>query len=140
MSSKIINSPHYAEFSTPEYKEEWINEISSKNNAVCLEFFEGVMFVGFIILYLEDNENFIREFQVTKDYQKNGKTFRKMIDLTIPYTNKEKLYTGVIFDENNEAQRTFKAFGANIVKGKYQITYDILMKVLNMQDIKLNKE
>ncbi len=140
LSSKIINNPNYAEFSTSEYKDKWIDEISLKDNAFCLEFYEEMKLVGFIIFYLEENENFVRQFQIIKDYQGDGKTFRKMIELFLPHTNKENLYTGIIFDENNQAQKAFKSLGTNIVNGKYQVSYNIIMKSFELKDNKINKE
>lgn len=133
LSPKMIKSNHYSELSTPEYKEKWIDEIKNKENAVYLEFFDDSNFVGFTIIYLNPDENFVREFQIIKEYQDDGKSFKEMVRLALPSTNKNNIYTGIIFDDNNGAKNAFRSLGVGMRGGKYQVTYDMLVKMLDRQ-------
>ena len=131
LPNTVLNSKNYSELSTSNYKEEWINEIINEENGICLIYSNGERFVGFVIIYLRESENFIREFQILKEFQDDGKTFYEMIKLALPFTDTSKIYTGIIYEENRSAIKSFKNLGVGIIKGKYQIKYDLLKKMLD---------
>lgn len=118
-------------------KDNWINTIKNNDNLKCFEFYNEKGFVGYILIEFMNDENYISEFQIMGEYQRDGRTFKEMIMLVLPYTNKEKKYSGRIMSNNNHAKAAFKSLGALVDNGKYVIKYDRLVKFLN-QELKLD--
>jgi hypothetical protein len=120
-----------------EYRSKWVNEIMEEPNKLVSMFYEGEALVGYIMIYEKEEENYIREFEIIKEYQDDGKTFRGMISLILPYTNKEKLYTGKILQYNDSAKVAFFTVGAIHNKGLYVCPYDRLVAMLEIDPSEL---
>ena len=114
-------------------KEEMAKELVQSNNLLCSMFYDNGKLIGYIIMYLREDENFIREFEIVKEYQHDGKTFINMIKMALPYTDIRKKYTGIIYNDNYNAKMAFKRVGALIKDKKYVCTYDNLIKCLNVE-------
>ena len=126
--------------SNDNYKEQWINEIKNNPQLLCSMFFDNNVLIGYIIIFLNSDENYIRDFEIVKDYQSNGHTFKEMVKMVLPYTNKDKLYTGRILPFNEHAKSVFIRIGALINDGKYVCPYNRLIKVIDMDKEELNKK
>ena len=97
----------------PDNKQEmnpWIDEIITEPDILYSMFYDNDKLAGYIIIYLRETENYIREFEIAKEYQNNGTTFKDMIKETIHYTNTD---------------------GAIAVDGKYSVPADRLIKLLD---------
>ncbi len=112
-------------------KEDWIDLTKKDNNLLCFEFFNEEEFVGYVLISMLENENFVSAFEIMKKYQSDGKTFKEMIRMLLPYTNTKNIYTGIIFNENHHAQIAFKSIGAIPDKNKYKVSYDRLNEFLD---------
>ncbi len=120
-----------------EYKSKWVNEILNEPNKLVSTFYEGNTLVGYIIIFEKEEENYVREFEIIKEYQDDGKSFRGMISQILPYTNKDKLYTGRILQYNDSAKVAFFTVGAIHDKGKYVCPYDRLVAILEIDPEKM---
>ena len=110
----------------------WIDEIIQEPNIFYSMLYDNDKLAGYMIIYLREKENYIREFEIAKEYQNNGVTFKELIKETLPYTDSDKIYTGRILGHNEEAKGVFRRIGAIVVDGKYQVTYDRLMKMIDL--------
>ena len=118
----------------PDDKQEmnhWIDEIITEPDVLYSMFYDNDKLAGYIIIYLRETENYIREFEIAKEYQNNGTTFKDMIKETIHYTNTDNMFTGIILPNNEEAKGVFRRIGAIAVDGKYSVPADRLIKLLD---------
>ena len=121
-------------------KEEWINEIKSFSNTNYYLFYDNNYLIGYIIIYPKDDSNYIREFEIIKNYQNDGKTFIDMIRMTLPYTDTNKAYEGRILSYNDTAKMSFKRVGALVNNGMFVCTYDRLIKMLHTDTTMFRKK
>lgn len=124
--------------SKKSHKENWIKDIISNPKLLCSMFYDNNILIGYIIFSLEEKENYVREFEIIKEYQNDGKTFKEMIKKALPYTNINNLYTGRILSFNEDAKKTFKGIGTFLHQGKYVCPYNRLIKFLDMDTRNLN--
>ena len=128
----------YAEnlFEGAEKKEmnPWIDEIIAEPDILYSLFYsESEKLAGYIIIYLREKENYVREFEVNKEFQNDGVTFKYMIRETLPNTNTDNVFTGRILPHNDEAKGAFKRMGALGKEGIYEVTAERIMKSLELE-------
>lgn len=114
-----------------ENKKIWINNIKDNNQLFCAEYFEENEFVGYIMIVLYEKENYVQEFEIVKKFQGDGKSFKNMVKLILPFTNTKNVYTGLIYDYNHHAKKVFKSIGAVPDHNKYVVDYDRLVRFVD---------
>ena len=125
-----IDEDDYSHVRTLNYKNTWINDIKNNNRLICAEYYDGSTLVGYILVSLNDEYNYIIDFQITRNYQGDGVTFKEMIKLLLPFTNTNKKYVGKILTYNSHARNSFKSIGALSKNGMYEVTYSKLVEYL----------
>ena len=128
----------YAEnlFEGAEKKEmnPWIDEIIAEPNIMYSMYYsESGTLAGYIVLYLRENENYVREFEINKKFQNDGVTFKYMVKELIPHVEQDKKFTGRILPHNEEAKGVFKRFGAMVKDGVYEATPEMILKCLALE-------
>lgn len=113
-----------------EFKDEWINNILKNNSLICIICLEQKYLIGFALLTLNQEENYINEFHILEQNQRDGKTFRAMAQGIFKVSQPNKDFTGRIWTENYNAQKVFKSMGALPVKEKYHLKYEKLKEWL----------
>lgn len=127
----------YSFLRTQEYKNKWINDVKKNNDLICVACVVNGFLIGFLLLILKKEENYIREFHIAKNYQKDGKTFRMIVEKTFQISQVNKDFTGRIWSDNNEAKRIFRSMGAFLSDGKYVASYDNVRRWIENKPIKL---
>lgn len=116
----------YASILTEKYREKWIsNTLENDINKIVL-FYEGDSLIGYIVGEEQEKENFIRDFQIVKAYQKDGHTFKNMIIEGVKCFNLSKEFSGDIWMFNSHSREVFKHIGATFDDGKYRLSYEKL--------------
>lgn len=113
----------FKNISSPEYKQKWTNYVRENNNLICIAVVNDGYLIGFTLLILEENENYISDFYIAKEYQHDGQTFRALIENTFKIARPNTNFTGRIWNENTEAKTVFQSLGARIKDGKYVVSY-----------------
>ena len=116
------------EYSTIEYKNNWINYVINRDNLLCFKYYDDNKLIGFIVLRLLEEETYISDFNIIEEYQDDGYTFKEMIKLAFPKCPVNKKITGRILAENHNARLTFSSLGAVLRNKKFVISYEQLRK------------
>ena len=98
---------------------------------LCVECIENNYLIGFALLTLKEDENYINEFHIMKERQHDGFTFREMIKVIIQKSQAGKDFTGRIWTENYDAKKIFHSMGALPDGEKYRLSYDKAVKWAN---------
>ena len=122
---------HYKFIMDEDYRNKWINEIINEPNLLCCKYYNEKELIGYIIIFLKEKENYIREFEIISKYQNDGTTFKEMVKLALPFTNIQNNYTGKILHYNIDAKSAFRSLGALPKDGKYFASYDTINKMMN---------
>ena len=125
-----IDEDDYSQVRTLNYKNTWINDLKNNDRLLCALYYDESTFVGYILISLNEDLNYIIDFQITKNYQGDGITFKQMIKLVLPFTNTNKKYAGKIITYNSHARNSFKSIGALPRNGMYEVTYSKLIGYL----------
>lgn len=108
---------------TEEYKDKWIRAILDNNLLLCFECVESNNLIGFALLTLNENENYINEMHIIEQRQQDGITFRSLVNSIFQKAQVDKDFTGRIWRDNYNAKRIFKSMGAIPIEDKYRISY-----------------
>lgn len=128
---KNITSMKLKNMETDNYKKEWIKSILENDKLLCIECVESNYLIAFALLEFNENENYIREMHIVDTHQKDGITFKKLVETIFNHAQVGKDFTGRIFEENYNAKKVFKSMGALLVNGKYQLSYQKTQEWMN---------
>lgn len=108
---------------TNDYKNYWIDNILSNDNLKVISFYDNNVFIGYLIV-IEEDDIFIHEFQLIKEYQGDGKSFRYVVKTVLDLYNNGKIFHGRIWKSNLKAMIVFRTMGAIInEKDEFELTY-----------------
>jgi len=132
LNSVISYSNTYGNLKTSEYKDKWKRYVKETENLICTAAILNGYLIGFSLMVLDDDENYISDFYIDQKHQNDGQTFRFLIENTFKVANPNKIFSGRIWSENKDAQNTFLKIGATFKEGKYYATYEKIKEwVLN---------
>jgi hypothetical protein len=106
------------------YKEKWTKYIKENNKLVCTIAVSNGYLIGFLLLSLEENENYISDFYIANEYQNDGNTFKFLVENAFKIAKPNKMFTGRIWMENTNAKNTFLNMGAILKNGIYSAPYE----------------
>lgn len=112
----------YASILTPEYRENWINEVINDDNIIVFIYSVDSNIMAFICIKVSEKENFVKDFQIVGSYQHDGQTFKNMIVDAIKHLDLSKEFTGEIWMLNNHSRDVFKHLGAKFEDGKFRLS------------------
>ena len=113
---------------TDEFQDEWINLYKDKPNIKLLLFHENEKIISYIIVEEKEKDNYIHEFQISKEYQKDGHTFKKMIIEGIKFIDPTKDFTGNIWINNRHSNEVFKHLGVKFDGKDFRMSGKMLME------------
>lgn len=113
------------------HKEDWIYDIQSNDSLVSILCVDNGRLVGFILLALLPEENYINEFHICRDYQNDGVTFKELMKACFNIAQPGKKFGGRIWKENHETKSLFLKLGAKGENGKYTLEYDKAQEIFN---------
>ena len=131
MGTMAENSQSYKGIFTDEFKKNWINKLKTNENEKVLLVYDDSKLAAFVIVLELENETFIQDFHIKKEYQGDGKTFRFIISEGAKNVDITKELTGDIWIVNGHSRDVFKHIGARFEDGKFRLKFDVLAKWLS---------
>lgn len=116
---------------TLKHKEQWMNAIKENNSLISILCVDNDRLVGFILLSLLPEENYINELHICRDYQNDGVTFKELMKACFNIAQPGKPFGGRIWKENHETKSLFLNIGAKGENGKYTLEYDKAVEFIN---------
>ena len=125
------NSKSYKGIFTDKFKDDWLYKLKNNEDEKVLLVYEDSKLVAFVIVLELENETFIQDFHIKKEYQKDGKTFKFIISEGAKNIDITKELTGDIWIVNGHSRDVFKHIGAKFEDGKFRLKFDVLAKWLS---------